>query len=134
MLDQVGTKPVYNNLTPKLREQLESKAKEAGRFVKYKFAIAKRNPDQELKTGGEYLYPLRWALTPVTFDITDPGDGTRKRIGIVDKLKEFGAPSDSFRRVTLEEQFRGVLVLDMEQMADQDMFMYLELHPKFESG
>lgn len=134
MLDQIGTKAVYNNLSPKLREQLEKKAKEAGRYVKYKFAIAKRNPDQELKTGGEYLYPLRWALTPVTFYITDPGDGLRKRIGIVDRLKEFGAPDDGFRRVLLEEQYRGILRLDMEHMPDQDMFMYLELHPKLEGG
>lgn len=102
--------------------------------MKYKFAIAKRNPDQELKTGGEYLYPLRWALTPVTFYITDPHDRLRKRIGLVDKLKEFGAPADGFRRVKLDEQFKGILTLDMEQMLDQDVFMYLELHPKFEGG
>lgn len=134
MLDQTGTKPIYNNLSPQLREQLEKKAKEAGRYVKYKFAIAKRNPDQEMKTGGEYLYPLRWALTPVSFSITDPYDGLRKRIGMVTRLKEFGAPDDGFKRVLLEEQFRGTLTLDMEHMPDQDMFMYLELHPKLEGG
>lgn len=134
MLDQIGTKPVYNNLTPQLREQLMKKANEAGRYVKYKFAIAKRNPDGEMKTGGEYLYPLRWALTPVTFYITDPFDKLRKRIGVVDKLKEFGAPSDSFKRVHLEEQFKGILTLDMEHMPDQDTFIYLELHPKLEGG
>lgn len=134
MLDQTGTKPIYNNLSPQLREELEKKAKDAGRYVKYKFAIAKRNPDQELKTGGEYLYPLRWALTPVTFNITDPFDKLRKRIGLVDKLKEFGASADGFRRVKLDEQFKGILILDMEDMADQDMFIYLELHPKLEGG
>lgn len=134
MLDQIGTKPVYNNLSPKLRETLEAKAKEAGRYVKYKFAIAKRNPDLELKTGGEYLYPLRWALTPVTFYITDPHDGLRKRIALVKELKEFGAPGDGFKRVLLDEHFRGVLTLDMEHMPDQDIFMYLELHPKLEGG
>jgi hypothetical protein len=134
MLDQIGTKPIYNNLSPKLREQLEKKAAAAGRFVKYKFAIAKRNPDQELKTGGEYLYPLRWTLTPVSYNITDPGDGLRKRIGIINRLKEFGAPDDGFKRVVLEEQFKGILTLDMDSMQDQDMFMYLELHPKLEGG
>jgi hypothetical protein len=134
MLDQVGTKPIYNNLSPKLREQLEKKAKEAGRYVKYKFAIARKNPDTEMKTGGEYLYPLRWSLTPVTYNITDPHDGHRKRIGIVDKLKEYGAPSDSFKRVYLDEPFRGVLTLDLEHMPDQDTFMYLEMHPKLENG
>lgn len=133
MLDQIGTKPIYNNLSPELRAKLEKKAKEAGRFVKYKFAIAKRNPDGEMKTGGEYLYPLSWALTPVTFNITDT-DGVRKKIGLVDKLKEFGHPSDSFKRCKLLEQFKGILTLDMESMEDQDMFAYLELHPKLEGG
>ncbi len=113
---------------------MEKKAKDAGRYIKYKFAIARRNPDQELKTGGEYLYPLRWALTPVTYSITDPGDGMRKRIGIVDRLKEYGAADDGFRRVILEEQFRGILTLDMDNMRDQDVFMYLEMHPKLEGG
>jgi hypothetical protein len=134
MLDQTGTKPIYNNLSPQLREQLEKKAKEQGKFVKYKFAIAKRNPDGEMKTGGEYLYPLRWALTPVSFYITDPFDGLRKRIGIVHRLKEFGAPDDGFKRVLLDEQFRGILTLDMENMDDQDIFMYLQMHPKLEGG
>lgn len=134
MLDQIGTKPVYNNLSPQLREQLEKKAKEAGRYVKYKFAIARRNPDGEMRTGGEYLFPLRWALTPVTFYITDPYDGLRKRIGIVRSLKEFGAPADGFRRIVLDEQFKGILTLDLEHMEDQDSFIYLELHPKLDGG
>lgn len=134
MLDQVGTKPVYNNISQKLREQLEQRAKEQGRFVKYKFAIAKRNPDGEMKTGGEYLYPLRWALTPVSFAITDPFDNQRKRVGMIKALKEYGAPSDSFRRVQLDEQYAGVLTLDLENHEDQDAFVYLEMHPKFENG
>ena len=134
MLDQIGTKPIYNNLSTQLRERLTKKATESGRYVKYKFAIAKRNPDQEMKTGGEYLYPLRWALTPVTYHITDPYDGIRKKIGIVDRLKEFGAPDDGFRRVILAEQFKGILTLDLENMADQDVFMFLEMHPKLEGG
>jgi len=134
MLDQIGTKPVYNNLSPKLREELDKKAKDAGRFVKYKFAIARKNPDTERKTGGEYLYPLRWTLTPVTYTITDPYDNIRKRIGLINQLKEFGAPDDGFRRVVLDEQFRGILTLDMESQEDQDVFMYLEMHPKLEGG
>lgn len=134
MLDQVGTEPVYNNLSPKLRETLEKRAAEQGRYVKYKFSIAKRNPDGELKTGGEYLYPLRWALTPVTFSITDPHDKLRKRIGIVKELKEYGAIADRFGRVFLDEQFAGVLTLDLQSHADQDAFMFLEMHPKLEGG
>lgn len=134
MLDQTGTKPVYNNLSSKLRNDLEKRAREAGRYVKYKFSIAKRNPDTEMKTGGEYLYPLRWALTPVTYSITDPHDGIRKRIGMVNRLKEYGAPDDGFKRVFIDEQFKGVLTLDLEDMGDQDIFMFLEMHPKLEGG
>lgn len=134
MLDQIGTKPVYNNLSPQLRDQLAKRMADVGRYAKYKFAIAKRNPDGEKRTGGEYLYPLRWTLTPVSFYITDPGDGLRKRIGIIDRLKEFGAPDDAFKRVRLDEPYRGILTLDLELMGDQDIFAYLELHPKFEGG
>lgn len=134
MLDQVGTKPVYNNISAQLREKLEKKAKESGRYVKYKFAIAKRNPDGEMKTGGEYLYPLRWSLTPVSYSITDPFDNLRKRIGIIKNLKEYGHPSDNFARVQLDEQFAGILTLDLENQEDQDKFMYLEMHPKLEGG
>lgn len=133
MLDQIGTKRIYNNLSPALRERLKAKAAQVSRYVKYKFAIAKRNPDGEMKTGGEYLYPLRWTLTPVTFDITDT-DGLRKKIGLVKELKEFGAPSDGFHRCVLDEQFRGIMTLDMENINDRDMFAYLELHPKLEGG
>jgi hypothetical protein len=134
MLDQVGTKPVYNNISAQLRQKYEKKAQEAGRYVKYKFAIAKRNPDGEMKTGGEYLYPLRWALTPVSYSITDPFDSLRKRIGIIKNLKEFGHPADQFARVQLDEPFAGVLTLDLENHEDQDKFMYLEMHPKLENG
>jgi hypothetical protein len=134
MLDQVGTKPVYNNISTQLREKYEKKAKDSGRYVKYKFAIAKRNPDGEFKTGGEYLYPLRWSLTPVSYSITDPFDSLRKRIGIIRHLREFGHPSDNFARVQLDEQFAGILTLDLENQEDQDKFMYLEMHPKLEGG
>lgn len=134
MLDQIGTKPIYNNISTQLREKYEKKAKEAGRYVKYKFAIAKRNPDGEMKTGGEYLYPLRWSLTPVSYTITDPFDNLRKRIGIIKNLKEFGHTADHFGRVYLDEQFAGILTLDLENQEDQDKFIYLEMHPKLEGG
>lgn len=134
MLDQIGKDVVYNNLSPQLREELEKKLKESGRYIKYKFSIARKNPDEERKTGGEYLYPLRWSLTPVVFIITDPYDKIRKRIGIIKQLKEHGAPSDGFHRIVLDEQFRGVLTLDLENHEDQDKFMYLEMHPKYEGG
>lgn len=134
MLEQQGTKIVYNNLSDQLRKDLEDKAAEAGRFIKYKFAIARKNPDVEQRTGGEYLYPQRWALSPVTFDIIDPYDKRRKKIGLVTRLKEYGNPDDGFRRVYLDEPWRGIYILDMNDKNDRDTFCYLELHPKLEGG
>jgi hypothetical protein len=133
MLEQIGTKVVYNNLSDELRKVLDGKATEAGRFIKYKFAIARKNPDIEQRTGGEYLYPQRWALSPVTFDIIDY-DKKRKRIGLVTRLREYGNPDDGFRRVYLDEAWRGVYILDMNDKDDRDTFCYLELHPKLENG
>lgn len=133
MLEQQGTKVVYNNLSEELRKILDDKAAEAGRFIKYKFAIARKNPDIELRTGGEYLYPQRWSLSPVTFDIVDY-DKKRKKIGLVTRLREYGNPDDGFRRVHLEEPWRGVYILDMTDKDDRDTFCYLELHPKLENG
>lgn len=134
MLDQIGKEIIYNNLSKELRAELEKKAAESGRFIKYKFSIAKKNPDVEMKTGGEYLFPLRWTLTPKTYWITDPYDRIRKKIGMVKRLREFGAPDDGFYSIVLEEQFRGVYTLDLQNHEDQDKFIYLELHPKFEGG
>lgn len=134
MLESTGTKVVYNNLSDQLRKELEDKIAESGRYVKYKFTIARKNPDGELRTGGEYLYPLRWSLTPVAFDITDPYDKKRKRIGLVTRLREFGAPDDGFKRVMLEEVWQGVYTLDLNDANDRDTFAYLELHPKLEGG
>lgn len=124
----------YNNISQKLRTELEEVAKSAGRFIKYKFSIARINPDGEQKTGGKYLYPLVYTVTPVTYDIVDPYDKTQKRIALVQALKEFGAPSDSFRRVKLKEGWQGIYTLDMNKIEDRDMFAYLEMHPKMENG
>lgn len=134
MLEQIGTKVVYNNLSDGLRKQLEDKAAESGRFIKYKFAIARKNPDIELRTGGDYLYPQRWALSPVSFDIIDPFDKKRKKIGLVTRLREYGNPDDGFRRVYLDEPWKGIYTLDMNDKDDRDTFCYLELHPKLENG
>lgn len=134
MLEQQGTKVVYNNLSDQLRQDLEDKAAELPRYVKYKFAIARKNPDPEQRTGGEYLYPQHWSLSPVTYDIIDPYDKRRKKIGLVSKLKEYGHPGDGFKRVTLEEVWRGLYILDMQDKDDRDTFVYLEMHPKLEGG
>jgi len=134
MLESTGTKVVYNNLSDQLRKDIEDKAAEAGRFIKYKFDIARKNPDVEMRVGGEYLYPLLYSLSPVTFDIIDPYDKKRKKIGLVKQLKEFGAVDNSFYRVQVNEWDRGILRLDMNKAEDRDKFAYLELHPKLSGG
>lgn len=131
MLEKQGK---YNDLSPKLREDLAKAADKAGRYVKYRFAIARKNPDGEHRTGGEYIYPLLYTLTPVTFDIIDPYDKQRKKIGIVVALKENGANSDDFARIEIREGWQGIYTLDMEKPDDMDKFAYLELHPKLEGG
>lgn len=134
MLESIGTKVVYNNLSDQLRKDLEDKLAESPRYINYKFAIARPNPDVEMRVGGDYLYPLRWSLTPVSFDIIDPYDKKRKRIGLVTRLREMGAPDDGFRRILLEEAWRGILRLDKTDANDRDAFACLELHPKLEGG
>lgn len=134
MLEAVGTLTRYNQLSPELRKDLQDKAAKLGRFIKYRFAIAKKNPDGERKTGGEYIYPISYTLSPVTFDIIDPYDRMKKRIGIVKNLKEFGSQDDQFKRLILREGWQGVYTLDMDKPDDQDFFAFLELHPKMEGG
>lgn len=124
----------YNQLSPQLRKELEDKAAKLGRFIKYKFAIAKKNPDGEKRTGGEYLYPLLYTLTPVTYQIRDPYDLQLKNIGMVARLKEMGAQDDSFRRLQVKEGWQGVYTLDMNKPEDQEVFAWLEMHPKLEGG
>jgi len=134
MLETQGKENKYNNLSPQLRLEIETAAKKFGRYVKYRFAIAKKNPDGDRRTGGEYIYPLLYTLTPVTFDIQDPYDKGKKRIGLVNQLKEFGAQDDGFKRVEIKEGWMGTYTLDLTKMEDQDVFAYLYLHPKLESG
>lgn len=131
MLEAIGK---FNQLSPELRKDLESKLAKAGKRAKYRFAIAKKNPDGEQKTGGEYLYPLLWTLTPVTYDIIDPYDKQRKRIGLVKNVKENGIGEDEFKRLHIKEGWQGKYELDLSKPDDQDLFAFLELHPKLEGG
>lgn len=124
----------YNHLSEKLRADIQKAADRAGRYVKYRFAIARKNPDGERKTGGEYLYPLLYTLTPVTFDIVDPYDKQRKKIALVIETNEKDATSDKFDRIEIKEGWQGVYTLDMNNPNDRDKFAYIELHPKLENG
>lgn len=128
----------FNELSDPLRKTLAEEAKATGRHPKYKFFIARRNPDQELKTGGEYLYPGLYTLSPVTFSITDKGDQKYKSIGLTEgEIKTGPGQNDvetRFKRVTLPENYLGILSLDLQEAEDRAVFDYLELHPKNENG
>lgn len=131
MLEAIGK---FNRLSPDLRKEIETKGDKAGRYVKYRFDIARLNPDGQQTTGGQYIYPLLYTLTPVTFEIIDPYDKGRKRIGLVRDLKEHGASEDSFHRISIKEGWQGIYTIDMEKPHDRDVFAFLELHPKMQNG
>lgn len=128
----------YNEFTPVLRKQLEDERTKVTRNPKYKFYIASKNPDGEHKTGGEYIFPGMYTLSPVTFQIIDPGDKRPRQVGLTDGEIKTG-PSERdvetrFKRVTVREDQFGVLMLDLHEIGDVAIFEYLELHPKNENG
>lgn len=124
----------FNQLSPELRKELEAKATKLGRHIKYKFAIAQMNPDGEQRADGAYIYPFIYQVTPVTYTIKDPHDSKLKYIGLPIGLKELGATEDSFRRLNIKSNQRGLLMLDMNKAEDRDTYAWLELHPKMENG
>lgn len=133
MLEAQG---IYNHLSNELRSELEETMRGLGRIVTYKFAIAKINPDGEQKTGGKYLYPLQYSLTPVTYDIIDPYDKKRKKIGLVKQIRNGGTPNEAYNffRLVVKEGWSGMYKLDLNKPSDQDVFAWLEMHPKLEDG
>ena len=52
-----------------LRQKLEDQIISFGKRVRFKFDISNPNPDPELK--GEKMYPFKYTLDPITFDIMD---------------------------------------------------------------
>ena len=61
----------YNDLSPKLRLELEKKVESFGRVVRYKFDIAKPNPDPS-RYNGDTIYPNIYTLDPTRFALQDP--------------------------------------------------------------
>jgi hypothetical protein len=138
MLEQQG---IYNDLSPKLRKEIEDKVQSFGKSVRFKFNISNPNPDP-LKYNGETIYPFLWTLDPKTFQIKDPyedrpGKQKVKRIGIINKIiqnsegKETGI---SFKCVRVSERFKGVMFYDLDSLEQQEYVAYLLLHPKMAGG
>lgn len=129
---------LFNDLSPQFRKEMEEKVKSLGKRVKFKFKIAKENPDPE-KYNGKYIYPNMYTLDPRTFRINDPhetrlGVSKSKEIGLVDKIDREGIP-ESFHRIRVNYRDQGELVFEPEESYDDfEYVLYLLLHPKLEQG
>ncbi len=139
MLEKVGK---FNDLSPKLRSILEEKVKSFGKKVRFKFEIARQNPDPEKKNGA-VIYPFLYTLDPIVFDIVDTNEDVKekgretaqrvKKVGIVETIKDNGEP-DKFRRIRIKESERGVKTFDMEKVSDVEEVYLLLIHPKLDGG
>jgi len=126
----------FNDLSPELRLELEQKVESFGKRVRYKFDIAKPNPDPE-KYNGAFVYPNMYTLDPTKFTIQDPYEkrvdkSKTKNIGLVDDnfLSDNGIP-ERFKKVRVNGSQKSVLTLNLEDNRDDFyMAMMLELHPK----
>jgi hypothetical protein len=131
---------IYNDLSPKLREELEQKVESFGKSVRYRFDIAKPNPDPS-RYNGDTVYPNMYTLDPVRFSIQDPyenreGKSKTKTIALVDdaSIKDDGNP-ERLLKVRVSGAERAVLKLNtQDKREDFYMAMLLELHPKLNGG
>lgn len=137
MLEQEG---IYNDLSPKLREKLETRIDSFGRFVRYKFNLARPNPDPQ-KYNGDIIYPSQYNLHPVQWKITDNDEDRKdkqkvKNIGVIEKTERDDRGNLQYRYlgVRITDIERGVKIFDMEKEEDRTMVAALELQPKNGSG
>lgn len=141
MLEQEG---IYNDLSPKLREKLEARINSFGKLVRYKFNLARPNPDPE-KYNGAVVYPSQYNLHPVQWKITDndeteerlkAGKQKVKNIGVIEKVErdERGNLQYRYTGVRITDIERGVKIFDMEKEEDRTMVAALELQPKNGTG
>ena len=121
----------FNNLSPEFRSKLEDKVRGFGKQVRYKFDIAKTNPDPE-KYNGAIIYPNMYALSPAKFTLIDNSETRKeasktKTIGLVKDTDEKGLPN-KFEKIKVFASNKGVLTLNLENPEDFYKAMYLELH------
>lgn len=135
LLNPQGT---FNDLSPKLREELINKVRSFGKTVRYKFDISNENPDPQ-KYNGKLIWPKMYILDPATFYINDKDEDRKdkspsKRIGLIDSIDEKGLPN-KFQKIKVDGKYAGILKLDIEENPVHfDYAMYLELHPKLTNG
>lgn len=129
----------FNNLSDKLREELEEKVKSFGKSVRYSFDIAKPNPDPT-RYNGDIIYPNVYTLDPAKFTIQDPYETSvkskTKNIALVDEnsIDDKGVPQ-RFKKVKVRASDKAVLKLELEENPDHfQMAMFIEMHPKLNGG
>lgn len=128
----------WNDLSDKLRTELEEKVRSLGPTVRFKFDISRPNPDPE-KYNGATLWPSMYALDPKTFRITDAHEDRKntsksKEIGLINKIDREGKP-ESFHSVRIFERHKGVLIFKpQDSVEDFNYVMYLLIHPKLVGG
>ena len=69
---------VFNDISPKLRKELEAKIDTFGKKVRYKFNIGNENPDPD-KKDGKVIFPRLWTLSPAVFNIVDPYESREEK-------------------------------------------------------
>ena len=130
----------FNDISPELREELERKVESFGSSVRYRFDIAKPNPDPE-KYNGAMVYPNMFTLDPTKFTIQDPyekraGKSKTKNIALIDdtSINDRGVP-ERFKKVRINGSNQAVLKLNIaDSREDFYKAMFLELHPKLKGG
>lgn len=141
MLEQEG---IYNDLSQKLRDKLEARINSFGKIVRYKFNLARPNPDPT-KYNGAIIYPSQYNLHPVQWKITDndeteervkAGKQKVKNIGVIEKAErdERGNMQYRFIGLRVTDIDKGVKIFDMEKEEDRTMVAALELQPKNGNG
>lgn len=130
----------YNDISPKLRLELEKKVESFGKIVRYRFDISRPNPDPS-KYNGDMVYPNIYTLDPTRFTIQDSyedrDDKTKtKTIALIDEnaINENGLP-EKFIKIRVSGSSKAILSLNVEEnREDFYMAMFLELHPKNKGG
>ena len=130
----------FNDLSPKLREELEQRVESYGKTVRYKFDISKPNPDPS-RYNGDVVYPNMYTLDPTKFTLQDSyenrdGKSKTKNIALVDDgyINDKGVP-ERFKKVRISASSQSILKLNIQDNRDDFyMAMLLELHPKLKGG
>ncbi len=135
----LAQKAHFNDLSPKLRKELEERVRGFGNTVRYKFDIARTNPDPS-RYNGDIVFPNMYTLDPARFNIKDKYEDRAdkqqsKLIALVEDVDEKGLPN-RFKKIKVQGRDKGILKLNLEDDNSEDFAfaVFLELHPKQTGG